>query len=187
MTELIHLLYWLWTRVGRVMHKFNHIRQVEPMCPYGRTRCRHLSNNIEASLYGNDVPYVKLFWPLVIFWHAHLHSCTDSQALSTEYCIVGIPHNCTVRHSIWTNQRSTSLIPLFLCQMPFLLQPSQFILAWDKHQICWLAYSVLYIIMLLILCTFCVGFQNNICEPDNILPVFTKVSSILLHLLQLLF
>jgi len=32
----------LWTRVGRRMHKFNHIRQVAPVCPYGRTRCRHL-------------------------------------------------------------------------------------------------------------------------------------------------
>jgi len=26
------------------MHKFNRIRQVAPMCPHGRTRCRHLSN-----------------------------------------------------------------------------------------------------------------------------------------------
>jgi len=30
----------------------------------------------------------------------------------------------------------------FLHRMPFLLQPSNFILAWDRHQICWLAYSV---------------------------------------------
>jgi len=30
----------------------------------------------------------------------------------------------------------------FLCRMPFLLQPSHFILAWDRHQICWLAYPV---------------------------------------------
>ena len=27
---------------------------------YGRTRCRHLPNNIEPSVYGNDAPYVKL-------------------------------------------------------------------------------------------------------------------------------
>ena len=26
--------------------------------------------------------------------------------------------------------------PPFLCRMPFLTQPSQFILAWDRHQIC---------------------------------------------------
>jgi len=27
---------WLWTMVGRRKHKFNHIRQVTPMCPHGR-------------------------------------------------------------------------------------------------------------------------------------------------------
>ena len=32
--------------------------------------------------------------------------------------------------------------PPFLRRMPFLPQPSQFILAWNRHQICWLAYPV---------------------------------------------
>jgi len=36
------------------MHKFNRIRQVTPVSSYGRTRCRHLSNNIEPSVYGGD-------------------------------------------------------------------------------------------------------------------------------------
>jgi len=36
----------------------------------------------------------------------------------------------------------TSAIPPFLRRMPFLTQPSQFILVWDSHQICWLAYLV---------------------------------------------
>jgi len=58
------------------MHKFNHIRQVVAMCPYGRTRCPLLSNNIEPSIYGNDAPYVRLLWPLVIFRHAHLDGQT---------------------------------------------------------------------------------------------------------------
>jgi len=58
--EPIHLPFRLWTRVGQRMHKSNHIRQVAPMYPYGKTRCRHLSNNIEPSVYGNDAPYVKL-------------------------------------------------------------------------------------------------------------------------------
>ena len=53
------------------MHKFNRVRQVAPMCPYGRTRCRHLSNNIEPSVLGGDAPYGKLLRPLVIFGHAH--------------------------------------------------------------------------------------------------------------------
>jgi len=56
------------------MHKFNRIRQVASMCPYGRTRCRHLSNNIEPSVYGGDAPYGNLLSPLVIFGHAHLQS-----------------------------------------------------------------------------------------------------------------
>jgi len=86
----------LWTRVGRRMHKFNRIRQVAPMCSYRRTRCRHLSNSIEPSVFGNDAPYGKLLWPLVIFGHAHLDSQTDSQALRAEYCAVGIPHNTAI-------------------------------------------------------------------------------------------
>jgi len=32
--------------------------------------------------------------------------------------------------------------PPFLCRMPFLPQPSYFALAWNRHQICWLAYPV---------------------------------------------
>jgi len=43
------------------MHKFDRIRQVAPMCPCGRTRCRHVLNNIvEPSVYGGDAPYGKL-------------------------------------------------------------------------------------------------------------------------------
>jgi len=94
--EAIHLPFRLWTRVRLRVHMFNRIRQVAPMCPHGRTRCRHVSNNIEPSVYGGDAPYVKLFCPFVIFGHAHLHSRTDSQALRAEYCIVGIPHNTDI-------------------------------------------------------------------------------------------
>ena len=36
--------------------------------------------------------------------------------------------------------------PPFLRRMPFLTQPSQFILAWDWHQICWLAYPVAWLL-----------------------------------------
>jgi len=43
-------------------------------------------------------------------------------------------------HPIQNNWCPTSAIPLFLRRMPFLTQPSKFILAWDRHQICWLAY-----------------------------------------------
>jgi len=36
----------------------------------------------------------------------------------------------------------TSIIPTIFTPDAFLTQPSQFILAWEKHQICWLAYLV---------------------------------------------
>ena len=36
--------------------------------------------------------------------------------------------------------------PPFLCQMPLLAQPSEFIMAWDRHRICWLAYPVAWFI-----------------------------------------
>jgi len=43
--------------------------------------------------------------------------------------------NPSERHPIWTIGAPTSIILLFWRRMPFLLQPSQFILAWDMHQI----------------------------------------------------
>jgi len=58
-------------------------------------------------------------------------------------------NNPAGRHSVRINQPPTSLIPPFLRWMPFLPQPSQFILAWDKHQICWLAYPVAWFHVLL--------------------------------------
>jgi len=84
------------------MHKFNRIRQVAPMCPYGRTRCRQLSNNNEPSFYGNDAPYVKLldhllsldtptytvaqtakrFEPSTVLWAFH-----TIQPSSFEFCV----------------------------------------------------------------------------------------------------
>ena len=45
---------------GPRKHKFNRIRQVAPLCPHGKTHCRHLANTIELSICGANVPYVKL-------------------------------------------------------------------------------------------------------------------------------
>jgi len=44
------------------------------------------------------------------------------------------------RHPMRTIDAPTSIIPPILRRMPFLMQPSQFILARDRHQICWIAY-----------------------------------------------
>jgi len=43
-------------------------------------------------------------------------------------------------HSVRTNQRPISNMQPFLCRMSFLPQPSHFIPAWERHQICRLAY-----------------------------------------------
>jgi len=50
------------------------------------------------------------------------------------------------RHSMQTNQRPTSFIPHFYarchsCRNP----PNQFILVWERHQICWLAYPAAWL------------------------------------------
>ena len=54
------------------------------------------------------------------------------------------------------------LFPPFLCQIPFLLQSSHFILPWDRHQICWLPYPSAW-------------FPSRICQwmrNDEAIPLF---------------
>jgi len=75
------------------MHKFNRIRQVAPMCPCERTRRRHLSNNIEPSVYGAMRLMANYFDHLLSL---DTPTYTDSQALRAEYCIVGIPYNTSI-------------------------------------------------------------------------------------------
>jgi len=53
--EPIDLLFGLWTREGRRKHKFNHIRQVAPMCPDGRVHWHHLENMTKSSICSGDV------------------------------------------------------------------------------------------------------------------------------------
>jgi len=68
MAEPMDLPSGLWTRVGRRKHRFNHIRQVTPMCPHERAYWCHLANMIESSVCMRRRPrsYVKLLWPLVL-------------------------------------------------------------------------------------------------------------------------
>jgi len=60
------------------------------------------------------------------------------------------------RHAIQTIGAPTSIIPtIFLHQMHFRLQPSQFFLACDMHhctQVCWVAYLVAWLISISINC-----------------------------------
>ena len=48
------------------------------------------------------------------------------------------------RHSIRISQRPTPTSTI-LRRMPLLRQPSQFILSWDRHKICWPAYPVVWL------------------------------------------
>ena len=48
----IDLPFWSWTRVGRRKHKFNHIRQVAPMC--------NLVNTIESSTCCEDAALCQI-------------------------------------------------------------------------------------------------------------------------------
>jgi len=73
-------------------------------------------------------------------------------------------NNPAGRHSIWTNHRPTSLIPSFSCQMPFLPQPSQFILALDRHQICWLAYLDYWLGYVMLFITACIIAHCMLCR-----------------------
>jgi len=79
------------------------------------------------------------------------------------------------RHSIRTNQRPTSIIPHFLHRMPFLSQPSHFILAWDKHQRCWLACPMVWF-----------HYSNNQCKTtNNVQMTFIYIiTSILCHIMS---
>jgi len=48
--------------------------------------------------------------------------------------------------------------------IPFLAQPSQFILAWDRQQICWLAYPVAWFAQWLL--------QQREMEPSFVIVIF---------------
>jgi len=60
MAEPIDLSFGLWTWMGLRMHKFNHIRQVAPMIPHVRARCRYLSNTVEPSACGSDAALCQI-------------------------------------------------------------------------------------------------------------------------------
>jgi len=69
------------------------------------------------------------FWhPINAITYTHNHFCG--------------PFSRITRVSRYQKKKSSSHLhhPPFLRQMLFLPKPSQFILAWDRHQICWLAY-----------------------------------------------
>jgi len=69
MVEPIDLPFGLWTRLGRRKQKFNHIRQVAPMCPHGMAHWRHLADAIQSSVCGADAVLCKI--TLTTSYHFH--------------------------------------------------------------------------------------------------------------------
>ena len=61
--------------------------------------------------------------------------------------------------------------------MPFLLQPSQFILAWDRHQICWLAYRVSGLRWRWCRCTHWLLRYVGVAQCEELLNAFSSVIS----------
>jgi len=123
--------YWLLVKVLRPnRHKIAHFADALPSPSLNKysenkikTRTTYIHNRF-AVLFrdypGEPVPEENL---LLDFCGAR----EDNRGRHTDH-----PAGC---HSIRTNQQPTSnLLHFFLRRMPFLPQPSQFILAWDRHQ-----------------------------------------------------
>jgi len=68
-SEPIDLPLRLWTRVDRKKHKFNHIRQVAPVCPHGRAHWWHLANTAEPSVCGGDAVFCQITLITCYFYH----------------------------------------------------------------------------------------------------------------------
>ena len=69
---------------------------------------------------------------------------------------------------IWQTRTGYPVHPLFLCWMSFLLQPSHFILAWDRCQVCWVAHTQW-------ICYICYMFKWN-----NVILTFL-LTTLMLH------
>jgi len=50
---------------GAIVHNFNRIRQVAPMCPHGRAHWHHLANTIELSICVRDAVLCEITLTLV--------------------------------------------------------------------------------------------------------------------------
>ena len=96
--------------------------------------------DMKCGYIDNQTTHTHVLWPLpeeIFFW-----TCIVQRKITG-----GSESNHPAgRHFIRTNKRPTSIKPLFVRLMPFRPQPSHFILAWDRHQIWWLAYPLAWFI-----------------------------------------
>jgi len=69
MAEPIDWPFGLWIWVNQRKHKFNRIRQVAPMCPYGRARWRQVANIIEPSVCGGDAVLCQITFSICYYYY----------------------------------------------------------------------------------------------------------------------
>ena len=130
-----------------------HLRSLVVNVIHGKTQSLHLLKVIvqlkstrklrtEAVLYVLGPPELR---KQQLSTSKHTHTLTHTHSLThTNNLGEPVPEETfTHSHLSWSSVIPYLLPPSpFLHWMPFLAQPSQFILAWDWHQICWLAYPV---------------------------------------------
>jgi len=82
-----------------------------------------------------------LAWRCTILWESLDRQCTNLYTVRHLYFMEQkhnkrqIHRNPSRSHHIWAISATTSIITPIFCLMPFLPQPSQFILAWEMHRI----------------------------------------------------
>jgi len=105
MAELIDLPFGLWTRVSRRKHKFYRIRQVAPMCSYGRAHWRHLANTIEPSVCSGNVALRQITLTTCYLWPLPLRPWYRQQSASRRILCCG--HSTQYSHIVITVQLIT--------------------------------------------------------------------------------
>ena len=129
------------------MHKFSHIRQVAPMCPYGNTCCRRLSNNNEPCstammrLMSNYFSLTTCYLWTRPLGQWHRKPSASSRVLycghSTQYShLVTVSFAAVGRVSWNALVDSKDLIVLFGCQ-PVKQEAQPLQRDCTKHYVCW--------------------------------------------------
>jgi len=73
------------------------------------------------------------------------------------------------QQSSWTPSHPVthSIYPTIFTRVPFLPQPSQFILAWDRHEVCWVVYLVAWFTFASVLWRCWLGSRKGIQPVKN--------------------
>jgi len=92
-------------------------------------------SNMKFAVTRTHTTVLRPFFPGPAAWAGAIRKTSSGLYGATEDNRGRYPGHPAGFYSISTNQWPTSIIPPFLCRIPFLPQPSHFILAWDRHQL----------------------------------------------------